>query len=154
LPLHHHKFTRPALLCAFGLLSFASLPALSQEDPLARAKAEAGAVVTGSGLIYKALVEGNGATPAATDTVSVNYRGSLPDGREFDSSYKRGKPASFPLNRVIPCWTEGVQRMKVGGKAQLTCPAALAYGERGAGNVIPPNAVLKFEVELLGIAGQ
>jgi FKBP-type peptidyl-prolyl cis-trans isomerase FkpA len=105
-------------------------------------------------MIYLALVEGKGATPAATDTVSVNYRGSLPDGREFDSSYKRGKPASFPLNRVIPCWTEGVQRMKVGGKAQLTCPAALAYGERGAGNVIPPNAVLKFEVELLGIAGQ
>mgnify|MGYP003948065759 FL=1 len=154
MPLHHHKFTRPALLCAFGLLAFASLPALSQEDPLARAKAEAGAVVTPSGMIYLALVEGKGATPAATDTVSVNYRGSLPDGREFDSSYKRGKPASFPLNRVIPCWTEGVQRMKVGGKAQLTCPAALAYGERGAGNVIPPNAVLKFEVELLGIAGQ
>ncbi len=152
--LPQNPFTRPARLFAGGLLVLASLPALSQQDPLAHAAAETGAVVTESGLVFRALVEGKGASPSATDTVSVNYRGSFPDGREFDSSYKRGKPASFPLNRVIRCWTEGVQRMKVGGKAKLTCPAALAYGERGAGNVIPPNAVLKFEVELLGIGGQ
>jgi FKBP-type peptidyl-prolyl cis-trans isomerase FkpA len=148
-----HSIVRPALLCALGLLVLSSLPAHGQQDPLARAAAEAGAVVTDSGLVYLSLQEGKGALPGATDTVSVHYRGSFPDGREFDSSFKRGKPASFALNRVIRCWTEGVQRMKVGGKARLTCPAALAYGERGAGDVIPPNAVLKFDVELLGIAG-
>ncbi|NUZ05335.1 FKBP-type peptidyl-prolyl cis-trans isomerase [Piscinibacter koreensis] len=107
---------------------------------------------TASGLVYKSLKEGNGASPSATDTVKVHYRGTLTDGKEFDSSYKRGEPASFPLNRVIPCWTEGVQKMKVGGKAQLTCPPAIAYGERGAGGVIPPNATLQFEIELLEIA--
>ena len=94
----------------------------------------------------------HGAQPAATDTVKVHYRGTLTDGKEFDSSYKRGEPAEFPLNRVIPCWTEGVQKMKVGGKAKLTCPPAIAYGERGAGGVIPPNATLQFEIELLEIA--
>ena len=87
----------------------------------------------------------------ATDTVTVHYRGTFPDGREFDSSYKRGQPTSFPLNGVIPCWTEAVQLMKVGGKARITCPPRLAYGERGAGGVIPPNATLVFEIELLGI---
>lgn len=120
-------------------------------DPLVAAAAEKGAVVTASGLVYRALEEGKGDSPTPADTVRVHYRGRFPDGREFDSSYARGQPASFPLNRVIRCWTEGVQRMKVGGKAKLTCPAAIAYGERGAGNVIPPNAVLQFEVELLGI---
>ena len=100
------------------------------------------------------LKEGSGPSPAATDTVRVHYRGSFPDGKEFDSSYSRGQPTEFPLNRVIKCWTEGVQKMKVGGKAKLTCPAAIAYGERGAGGVIPPNATLQFEVELLGIAGK
>ena len=120
-------------------------------DPLATAAAEKGAVVTASGLVYRALEEGKGDSPAPADTVRVHYRGRFPDGREFDSSHSRGQPASFPLNRVIRCWTEGVQRMKVGGKAKLTCPAATAYGERGAGNVIPPNAILQFEVELLGI---
>lgn len=121
-------------------------------EPLAAAAAEKGAVVTASGLVYRALEEGKGDSPSPADTVRVHYRGRFPDGREFDSSYSRGQPASFPLNRVIRCWTEGVQRMKVGGKAKLTCPAAIAYGERGAGNVIPPNAILQFEVELLGIA--
>ncbi|MBL8314062.1 MAG: FKBP-type peptidyl-prolyl cis-trans isomerase [Rubrivivax sp.] len=154
LKLPHRPTTRPALLCALSLLVLSSLPAQGQQDPLARAAAEAGAVVTDSGLVYRSLQEGQGASPSATDTVSVHYRGSFPDGREFDSSHKRGKPASFALNRVIRCWTEGVQRMKVGGKARLTCPAALAYGARGAGDVIPPNAVLSFEVELLAIAGQ
>ena len=149
-----HSIARPALLCALGLLVLSSLPAQGQQDPLARAAAEAGAVVTDSGLVYRSLLEGKGASPSATDTVSVHYRGSFPDGREFDSSHKRGKPASFALNRVIRCWTEGVQRMKVGGKARLTCPAALAYGDRGAGDVIPPNAVLNFEVELLAVAGR
>ena len=105
-----------------------------------------------SGLVYQSLKEGTGATPAATDTVRVHYRGTFPDGgKEFDSSYARNEPTEFPLNRVIPCWTEGVQKMKVGGKAKLTCPAAIAYGARGAGGVIPPNATLQFEVELLGV---
>jgi FKBP-type peptidyl-prolyl cis-trans isomerase FkpA len=108
-------------------------------------------VTTASGLVYESLKEGSGASPAATDTVRVHYRGTLPDGKEFDSSYRRGQPAEFPLNRVIKCWTEGVQMMKPGGKARLTCPPAIAYGERGAAGVIPPNATLLFEVELLDI---
>jgi len=126
----------------------------AQTDAAAAAAKEAGAVVTPSGLVYRSLQDGKGASPAATDTVKVHYRGTFPDGREFDSSYKRGEPATFPLDRVIKCWTEGVQRMKVGGKARLTCPSAIAYGERGAGGgLIPPNATLQFEVELLGIDG-
>ncbi|MDO8418444.1 MAG: FKBP-type peptidyl-prolyl cis-trans isomerase [Rubrivivax sp.] len=130
-------------------------PAAAQGDPLARAAAEKGAVVTDSGLVFRMLKDGSGASPQATDTVRVHYRGTFPDGREFDSSHARGQPASFPLNRVIKCWTEGLQRMKVGGQARLTCPAAIAYGERGAGGgQIPPNAVLQFEVELLGINGK
>ena len=95
--------------------------------------------------------DGTGPQPKASDTVKVHYRGTLADGKEFDSSYKRGEPATFPLNRVVPCWTEGVQKIKVGGKATLTCPPATAYGERGAGNAVPPNATLTFEIELLAI---
>ncbi len=95
--------------------------------------------------------QGKGESPKASDTVQVHYRGTLADGKEFDSSYKRGQPATFPLNRVIPCWTEAVQKMKVGGKATLTCPPDSAYGSRGAGNAVPPNATLTFEVELLAI---
>ena len=121
------------------------------EELLAKAAAEKGAVKTADGLVYRSLREGKGASPKATDTVTVNYRGTLPDGREFDSSYARHEPAEFPLNRVIKCWTEGVQKMKVGGKAKLTCPPQIAYGEHGAGGLIPPNATLTFEVELLGI---
>lgn len=117
--------------------------------------ASAAAVTTASGLVYQPLVPGQGASPKAADTVRVHYRGTFLDGREFDSSYARGQPAQFPLDRVIPCWTEGLQRMKVGGKARLTCPPAIAYGERGAGGgAIPPNSTLRFEVELLGIAGR
>jgi FKBP-type peptidyl-prolyl cis-trans isomerase FkpA len=102
-------------------------------------------------MVYRSLTEGKGASPKATDIVQVHYKGTFPDGKEFDSSYKRGQPTEFPLNRVIKCWTEGVQRMKVGGKAKLTCPPSLAYGEKGAGGVIPPNATLQFEVELISI---
>ena len=121
---------------------------------LEAAAKESGAVVTASGLVYRSLKDGTGANPLASDVVKVNYRGTFPDGREFDSSYKRNQAIEFPLGNVIPCWTEGVQRMKVGGKAKLTCPAAIAYGTRGAGGVIPPNATLLFEVELLGIQGK
>ncbi|MEY3123943.1 MAG: hypothetical protein RLZZ573_463 [Pseudomonadota bacterium] len=115
---------------------------------------EAGAVVSASGLVYRSLKDGTGASPTASDKVKVHYRGTFPDGREFDSSYKRNEAIEFPLSGVIKCWTEGVARMKVGGKAKLTCPPAIAYGERGAGGVIPPNATLLFEVELLGINGK
>ena len=119
--------------------------------PLALAQPAPAAVTTKSGLVYQLLKEGSGAGPAATDTVKVHYRGSFMDGREFDSSYKRGEPTEFPLNRVIACWTEGVQLMKPGGKARLTCPPAIAYGERGAGGTIPPNATLQFEIELVSV---
>jgi FKBP-type peptidyl-prolyl cis-trans isomerase FkpA len=129
--------------------------AMAQADPvLAAAAKEDGAVVTPTGLVYRSLKDGTGASPAASDKVKVHYRGTFPDGKEFDSSYKRNEAIEFPLNGVIKCWTEGVQRMKVGGKAKLTCPASIAYGERGAGNVIPPKATLLFEVELLGINGK
>jgi FKBP-type peptidyl-prolyl cis-trans isomerase FkpA len=128
------------LLCAAALTLLASA-----------ALAQSAAVTTKSGLVYQSLKDGTGTSPSAADTVNVHYRGTLADGREFDSSYKRGQPAEFPLNRVIPCWTEGVQLMKPGGKARLTCPPAIAYGERGAGGVIPPNATLQFEVELLSV---
>ena len=132
----------------------AALPAWAQPDVAASAAKESGAVATKSGLVYRALKEGTGATPSATDIVRVHYKGTFPDGREFDSSYRRGQPAEFPLNGVIACWTEGVQRMKVGGKAKLTCPPSIAYGQRGAGGVIPPNATLQFEIELLDVRGR
>lgn len=125
--------------------------ALAQSEIIDKAAAEKGAVKTPSGMVYRALTEGSGANPKETDVVHVHYKGTFPDGKEFDSSYKRGQPTEFPLNRVIKCWTEGVQRMKVGGKAKLTCPPSLAYGEKGAGGTIPPNATLQFEVELLTI---
>lgn len=131
-----------------------STSSLWAQDAVVAAAKEAGAVVTPSGLVYLSIKDGTGANPAASDKVKVHYRGTFPDGKEFDSSYKRGTPIEFPLNGVIPCWTEGVQRMKVGGKAKLTCPPAIAYGARGAGGVIPPNATLLFEVELLGINGK
>lgn len=140
-----------ASLAAAVLMCAAQGAALAQSDFLAKAAAEPGAVVTPSGLVFRSMQEGKGAQPAATDVVRVHYRGTFPDGKEFDSSYSRGDAAKFPLNRVIPCWTEGVQRIKVGGKARLTCPAAIAYGDRGAGGAIPPGAILRFEVELLGI---
>jgi FKBP-type peptidyl-prolyl cis-trans isomerase FkpA len=103
-----------------------------------------------SGVTVTEMKAGTGAQPTAADTVTVNYRGTLADGTEFDSSYKRGTPASFPLGRVVPCWTQGLQKMKVGEKAKLVCPPATAYGDRGVG-AIPPNSTLTFEVELLKI---
>ena len=133
------SFAAGALALSLSSLALAADPAL------------AAPVTTSSGLVFQDIKVGTGLSPKATDTVKVNYRGTLADGTEFDSSYRRGQPAEFPLNRVIPCWTEGLQRMKAGGKAKLTCPPAIAYGSRGAGGVIPPNATLTFEVELLAI---
>ena len=117
---------------------------------LTPAAAATGAVRTDSGLVYTELVAGTGQAPAATDVVRVHYRGTLRDGTEFDSSYARNEPTEFPLDRVIPCWTQGVQRMKVGGKARLVCPADLAYGDNGNQD-IPGGAALVFEVELLAV---
>lgn len=136
----------PAIVLALALAS--SAWAQTGADAAAR---EPGAQRTTSGLVYRSLQDGTGASPGATDRVKVHYRGTFLDGKEFDSSYKRNAPLEFPLNGVIACWTEGVQKMKVGGKAKLTCPPSIAYGSRGAGRVIPPNATLNFEVELLEV---
>jgi FKBP-type peptidyl-prolyl cis-trans isomerase FkpA len=124
--------------CALSLLSTALLAAAPAET-------------LPSGVKVTHTLIGSGANPKASDAVKVHYRGTLANGTEFDSSYKRGQPATFPLSRVVPCWTEGMQKIKVGGKATLTCPPATAYGDRGAGGVVPPNATLTFEVELLAI---
>lgn len=118
---------------------------------LDKAAKEKGAQKTASGLVYVPVKEGKGASPTATDTVKVHYTGRFPDGTVFDSSVARGEPATFPLNGVIKCWTEGVQKMKPGGKAKLVCPATIAYGERGSPPRIPGNAVLEFDVELIEI---
>jgi FKBP-type peptidyl-prolyl cis-trans isomerase FkpA len=117
-----------------------------------KAAGEEGAVQTASGLVYRTLEPGQGASPAATDVVRVHYHGTLTDGTVFDSS-RGGDPAQFPLNQVIACWTEGVQRMKVGETAQLVCPSDIAYGDGGRAG-IPPGATLVFEVELVGIQGR
>ncbi len=106
---------------------------------------------TPSGLIYESIKDGTGEKASPETSVQVHYRGTLSNGTEFDSSYKRGQPATFPLNRVIPCWTEGVAKMREGGKAKLTCPPEIAYGSRGAGSAVPPNSTLTFEVELLKV---
>ena len=110
-----------------------------------------GVKTTPSGLQYKVITEGSGKSPKATDTVLVHYRGTTIDGTEFDSSYKRNEPISFPLNGVIPGWTEGVQLMKEGGKVELFIPSNLAYGSQGAGGVIPPDSTLIFDIELLKV---
>jgi len=114
-------------------------------------KGNEGVVTTDSGLQYKVLQEGDGASPSVSDRVSVHYRGTLLSGKEFDSSYERGEPVAFNLDKVIPGWTEALQLMKVGSKYQLFIPAELAYGDRGVGPDIGPNSTLIFEVELLGI---
>jgi FKBP-type peptidyl-prolyl cis-trans isomerase len=123
----------------------------SGEAFLAKAATVKGAKKTASGLVYSPIKEGTGPSPKATDTVKVHYHGTLPDGKVFDSSVQRNEPATFPLNGVIPCWTEGVQLMKVGGKSKLVCPSSIAYGDRGAPPDIKPGATLVFDVELLGI---
>ena len=118
---------------------------------LAKAAAEKGSTKTESGIIITTLKPGTGAAPKVTDTVKVHYHGTLIDGTVFDSSVKRGEPATFSLGQVIKCWTEGVQQIKVGGKSRLVCPSSLAYGERGSPPAIKPGATLVFEVELLEI---
>jgi FKBP-type peptidyl-prolyl cis-trans isomerase FkpA len=121
------------------------------EAYLNKAASEPGASKTASGLIYTTITEGTGPSPQATDTVKVHYQGTLINGKVFDSSIARNAPISFPLNGVIPCWTEGVQLMKVGGKSRFVCPSDIAYGDRGAPPDIKPGATLVFEVQLLGI---
>jgi len=145
-----------AFFCAMKVLAMkTSFFALAAASLMVWGAAHAATETTASGLVYETITEGTGAQPKATDTVRVHYRGWFPEtGKEFDSSIARGEPIDFPLNRVIPCWTEAVQKMKVGGKAKLTCPPAIAYGSRGAGRAIPPNATLNFEVELLGVKGK
>ena len=145
---------RPVFYTTVFALLLAPACWAQSDAAIVAASKEAGAMVTKSGLVYRSLKDGTGASPAATDKVKVHYKGTFPDGKEFDSSYKRNEPTEFPLNGVIPCWTEGVQLMKTGGKAKLTCPASIAYGQRGAGGVIPPNATLHFEIELLAINGK
>jgi FKBP-type peptidyl-prolyl cis-trans isomerase FkpA len=115
------------------------------------AAGEQGAVKTASGLVFRTVQPGSGRSPKATDTVRVHYHGTLTDGKVFDSSVQRGEPVEFALNQVIPCWTEGLQRMKVGEKARLVCPSEIAYGDGGRGPDIGPGATLVFDVELLGI---
>lgn len=146
---------KPTLILPSIVLTLLTACAAHAQNKVTTAAAqETAAKVTASGMVYRSLKDGTGASPKANDKVKVHYRGTLPDGKEFDSSYKRQEAIEFPLNRVIPCWTEGVQLMKVGGRAKLTCPPHTAYGERGAGGVIPPNATLVFEVELLAINGR
>lgn len=156
--------SRFLLSCALAVLAACATPAIAADAPL-RVKPLPVQGVTGqpieaatktlpSGVVVTTRALGSGAQPSATDTVQVHYRGTLADGTEFDSSYKRNAPATFPLSRVIPCWTQGMQELKVGGKAQLTCPAATAYGAGGIPGVIPPNSTLTFEVELLAIQGR
>jgi len=129
-----------------------AVPALAAtNETIDKAAKEKGAVKTASGMVYKSIKDGKGQSPTASSVVEVNYRGTLTNGKEFDSSYKRKQSIKFPLSGVIPCWTEGVQKMKVGGKAKLVCPPELAYGSQGAGQAVPPNATLIFEVELLDI---
>ena len=137
-----HKVIISIIICLLATTSFAAEPV----NPEAKET-----ITTKSGLKYTSLIEGTGATPGPADTVRVNYRGTLPNGREFDSSYKNGGPIYFQLGNVIKCWTEGLQLMKVGGKAKLLCPSNLAYGDEGIVGVVPRYATLIFEVELVEI---
>jgi len=132
---------RPTLALLLAL--FITPVALAQTAPVT--------TTTSSGVVYESMVDGTGIGPKPGDTVRVHYRGIAPDGKELDSSYKRGEPADFPLKRVIPCWREGLQLMKIGGKAKLTCPPATTYGMRGSTSLIPSNETLQFEIELLDV---
>ena len=123
----------------------------ANKELLDKASKEKGAVTSASGLVYIPLHEGSGASPKTSDMVKVNYRGILVDGREFESSFKRGKPSEFRVDSVIKCLNEGLQKMKVGGKARLVCPASIGYGDNGFGETILPGASLDFEIELLEI---
>lgn len=148
-----------SLIAALGMATLFTTPSImSQNTPnagaqfLAENASKEGVKTTPSGLQYQMITEGTGKSPVATDLVKVHYRGTLLNGKEFDSSYKRNAPAEFPLNRVIPGWTEGVQLMKEGGKAIFYIPSNLAYGERGTpGGPIGPNETLIFEIELLEV---
>jgi FKBP-type peptidyl-prolyl cis-trans isomerase FkpA len=131
-----------AFICLFAATAFASEPADKEVQET---------ITTKSGMQYTSLKEGTGASPGPTDTVRVHYRGMLMNGREFDSSYRKGRPADFKLDSVIKCWTEGLQLMKVGGKARLVCPSNLAYGDEGIMGVVPRFATLTFDVELIAI---
>jgi FKBP-type peptidyl-prolyl cis-trans isomerase FklB len=147
-------FSRPQVQTAKKQESSAAVAEKNKkegEDFLAVNKKKEGVIALPSGLQYRVLKEGKGKSPKATDNVTVHYRGTLIDGTEFDSSYKRGQPATFPLNRVIRGWTEALQLMKEGAKWELVIPSNLAYGERGAGAIIGSNALLIFEVELLAV---
>jgi FKBP-type peptidyl-prolyl cis-trans isomerase FkpA len=137
-----HRLIISTIICLLGTASFAAESVNTEVKET---------ITTKSGLQFTSIREGSGATPGPTNTVRVNYRGTLLNGREFDSSYKSGRPAEFQLNSVIKCWTEGLQMMKVGGKAKLLCPSNLAYGEEGIMGSVPRYAPLKFEVELLDI---
>lgn len=148
---------KPFTLAVLALFLAACSKPVAAVDPAAyaaylqKAAAEPGAIRTPTGLVFRELTPGSGAGPRASSKVKVHYRGTLIDGTEFDSSYKRGQPAEFGLNQVVPCWTEGVQRMHPGGKARLVCPPQIAYGEAGSPPTIPPGATLVFEIELLEI---
>jgi len=144
-----HRFSRLSAALLLGAAVLA--PALAASPANAPARSDK---VLPSGVRVHWLTVGSGARPVAADTVTVHYRGTLTDGKEFDSSYRRGTPASFPLNRVVPCWTQALWEMNVGDTAELTCPASTAYGERGIPGVIPPNSTLKFQVELLAVPGR
>lgn len=151
---NHVIATLIAFLIGFAMFSMANANTPEENKAagiafLAENAKKPGVVTTASGLQYLVITEGTGASPTSSDTVTVHYQGTTLDGKEFDSSYKRGAPASFPLNRVIAGWTEGLQLMKEGGKSRLFIPSNLAYGERGAGRDIGPNAALIFEVELI-----
>jgi len=136
--------------CAFLASAMLLANAAAADAYLDAMAAEEGAVTTESGLVYRELMAGDGASPTLASVVRAHYHGTLADGTVFDSSVARGEPLVIPLNRVIKCWQEGIPMMKAGGKAKLTCPADIAYGSRAAG-AIPPNSTLTFEVELLDI---
>lgn len=140
-----------ALVSVLTIACSAKPPAADSQAFLEKAAAEPGAVRTADGLIFRELRPGTGASPGINDAVKVNYRGTFINGVEFDSSYKHNAPGVFPLRRMIPCWREGLQRMKVGGKYHLVCPPGIAYGKNGIAPVIPPDSTIVFDVELLAI---